>query len=114
MTEDVYTEEVEGHEVVGVLFNPKNGKFYEFQDPDTHDKWCQLECPRSGDVLEFDNFGQEAIAVAVNGYLKASIPVDNWMEFRDLYLNSDEGEFDGWSEKWREMAREDPRFEYED
>ena len=106
----VYTETVDNCEVVGVLFNPQDGRFYEFQDPKSHDHFELLKCPRSGETIINRSRIEQMMGEIINGYVKATVPIDNWLEFREMYLEADKGDFDGWSDKWREMAANDPRF----
>ena len=108
MTEP-YSDMVDGVEVVGILFKADDAKFYEFQDPDTHDHVEKLVCPRSGDTITHDS-QIESMMCEIMGAVKATVPREQWMEFREIYVEADEHDFGLWTEKWDEMKEADPRF----
>lgn len=107
--QEPYTKEVEGTEVVGIMFVPSDAQFLEFQDPDSHDEFCQLRDPRSGETKNYTSRLELMMADAM-GCIRASIPVEQWMEFREMYVEADEHDFEEWEEQWQKMMEEDPRY----
>jgi len=106
-----HTEEVDGVEVAGILFDAKSGLFYEFQNPDDHDDWERFKDPRTGDVITNDSKIQRMMSDILRGQPRATVPADQWAEFRTDYIEADQKRFDQWESAWKQMAQEDPRFE---
>lgn len=94
-------EDIENmNHVVGVAFRPKEGRIYEFQNPDTHDEYEQLVDPRDGDTLTFDNAIEQSLRGGVFMELqKIMLPAERWHEIRDAYIENTE-----WSEQWKEAT----------
>lgn len=107
---DLHTAEIENVEVVGILFDPTEAQFYEFQDPDSHDRYEKLVCPRTGDEIVNRNRIEEMMGEIISGRIKATIPIEQWKEFREMYVEADEHDFDAWKSKWEDMQEADPRF----
>lgn len=83
-----YTEIVEGEEMAGIAFNPNNAKFYEFQDPDTHDDYAYWVCPRDRDEIthrSFHNYMMSRLMINI-----ANLNAKEWAEFREEYINADD------------------------
>jgi len=106
-----YTEEVDGFEVAGVMFDAKTGRFYEFQPPEDHDDWERFEDPRSGDVITNSSKIERMMSDILRGQPRATVPADQWAEFRKDYIGAEKKKFDQWESAWEQMAEDDPRFE---
>ena len=104
-----YTEVIDGVEVVGVAFAPKEPRFYEFVNPDEHDSFHKLECPRSGKTVVHDNQIEREMSKIMGGFTYVTIPVELWQEFRDVYVTAEEHDFDKWKSMWDEIMDKDPR-----
>lgn len=86
--------------VVGVAFRPKQGRLYEFQNPDTHDEYEKLVDPRDGDTVTFDGRGEQMLQGGLFMELKKIlVPAEWWNERRQKYVNGTE-----WSEAWNEAT----------
>lgn len=110
-SDDLYTDTLDGEEVVGVLFDPQDGQFYEFADPSDHDKVERVVCPRTGDVLEWESVTERMMGEIMSGHLRATVPVDEWRDFREDYIDAEDDEFGEWADRWREISRADSREE---
>lgn len=106
-----HTEEVDGVEVAGVLFDGETGRFYEFQNPDDHDDWERFEDPRSGDVITNQSKIERMMADILRGQPRATVPAEQWADFRADYIGAESKKFDQWESSWKQMAEADPRFE---
>jgi len=106
-----HTAVVDGHEVVGVMFDASSGGFYEFQNPADHDDRERYRDPRTGDVITYDSTIQRVMADVMNGRPRATVPADEWTAFRDQYCAADDADHDAWASRWRELADADPRFD---
>lgn len=106
-----YTETIDGVEVAGVVFNPKDGGFYEFVDPDEHDNWQRVEDPRTGEVLTWSSRIEEMMGEILSGHVRATVPADEWVSFREEYVEADEAEYETWSDRWMEISHADSREE---
>ena len=106
-----HTAVVDGVEVAGVLFDSQNGKFYEFQDPDSHDEYEKFVDPRTGDVLAHGSKTEQLMADILRGQPRATVPADEWEQFRETYRTAESDDFGAWADQWRSMAEADPRFE---
>lgn len=111
MTQPFHSAEVDEVDVVGVMFDGSTGQFYEFQDPETHDDRERYEDPRSGDVIVYGSRVERMMGDILNGRPRATVPVDEWSDFRDDYVSAPTEDYDSWSEKWKAMAEADPRFD---
>lgn len=108
---DLHTDVVDGVEIVGVLFNSSDGLFYEFQDPDGHDAYARFECPRTGEVIENSSKVEMLMGDVLSGHVRATVPLDQWVDFREYYVDADGADHERWTSMWEEMAENDPRFE---
>jgi hypothetical protein len=106
-----HTEEVDGVEVAGVLFDAKSGQFYEFQSPQDHDDWERFEDPRTGDVITNSSKIERMMSDILRGQPRATVPAEQWADFREDYAGADRKKFDQWKSDWERMAEKDPRFE---
>lgn len=109
MTYDFHTAEIDGVEVAGVAFSATDGAFYEFQDPDSHDNWQRLVCPRSGDTITHSSRVEQMMGEILGGAIRATVPAEKWAEFRDDYVNAEDDDYERWADAWREMSHADPR-----
>lgn len=98
-----HTAVVEGREVCGILFNPNDGRFYEFQNPETHDKYAKYTDPKSGISINHDTILNHAIGTAHGGLIREHVNADEWAEFREMYVNTDEKDISRWCAKWRSL-----------
>lgn len=93
-----HAERVDGELVVGVLYIGNTGEFYEFVDPDTHDKYAVWENPRTGEEMVYKHKVDASVKATMGGHIRATIPADEWDEFREDYLNASGGEIGEWKE----------------
>lgn len=98
-----HTDEIDGEVVVGVMFVPRNGRFYEFQDPETHDDYERFVDPRSGDVLTHDGPFGEVLSAALSGGMKALVPADKWADFRETYVDAPDDADRTWRNEWQRI-----------
>lgn len=106
-----HTAVVDGVEVAGVVFNPKDGLFYEFQDPETHDDYERVVCPRTGDVLTWGSDVERMFGEIMSGHVRATVPAAEWAAFRVEYIAADDPRHEEWADAWRELSHADDRFE---
>lgn len=99
-----HTAVLDGREVAGILFNPRDGEFYEFQDPETHDDYERYEDPRTGKVLTFDGNLQRLMAQVRSGHVRAPVEAEEWAEFREGYIGAEQADYEAWRERWEAMA----------
>lgn len=108
---ELYSQEIDGHEVVGVMFNSRNGELYEFQDPETHDDYERVVCPRTGEEISFEGEGNRLMGMMRSGHKRITLPIEPYKELREKYVGMDEVDYEWMLEAWVEMAENDPREE---
>lgn len=86
--------------IVGLTFEPKEGRIYEFQDPDTHEYYELLVDPRDGERVEFETWGEHLLQGELfRELVRLPVPAEWWEENREKYVENVE-----WSESWKEAT----------
>jgi len=98
-----HTGTVDGTKVVGVLFCSGNGQFYEFVDPSEHEAYAKWSDPRHGDVIEYSNVLDKDIKKVMGGHIIGKVPAQEWADFRETYIDSDDKDVSEWRNMWDDI-----------